>query len=451
MKILLIVIIMLLISSIIFSTELVIEFQKVPETSYVFIKDRMFLHAVTLAETINAEYEWDNNEKSLSVSLNDHTIKFTKDNKSVLLDNQLIEMSEVPILLENRFFLPILDCCKLFGLRVVVNEKMIQIFTSPTQFTYKYSVDGGIGLKFDKRFSYVIKKKIDEMIELEIYGADLEEEVYEIFPESNKIESIKMEMSSENSLVKYLNIKIYFNKYIKVSPVLENNNTIWLKPDDINYERNGKKVVVIDPGHGGFDVGCIGQNKTYEKDVVLKLSNELRKILEANNYVVFMTRETDNYIDLKERAIYSNYLEADLFLSVHMNSTSVDPEYADGMEIFYYEWSETNYATNLSNIYSADQLTDSFFQNKSENKIIMVERSKEIANEIKEIAEINNIRFRKIAEETFDIIVYTDMPSILIECNFLSNSKIEESFKTEKTLEEYSNIFFQGIENYFWN
>ena len=414
MKRFFIILILLLVSTLIFSTELVIEFQRVPETSYVYIKDKMFFHAVTLAETINAEYEWNNTEKSLSVSMNNHKIKFIKDDKSVLLDDHWIEMSEAPILFENRFFLPILDSCKLFGLRVVVNEKMIQIFTSPTQFTYKYSVDGGIGLKFDKRFSYVIKKQTNEMIEIEIYGAELEQEVYEIFPESNKIESIKMEMSSENTLVKYLNIKVYFNKYIKVSPVLENNNTIWLKPDEIKFDGNGKKVVVIDPGHGGFDVGCVGQNKTYEKDVVLNLSNELKDILEANNYVVFMTRETDNYIELKERAIYANYLEADLFLSIHMNSTSVDPEYADGMEIFYYKWSESNYATNLSEVYSNEQLTDNFFQNKSENKILMVEESKIIAEDIKKSAELNDIRFRKISEETYDVITFTDMPSILI-------------------------------------
>ena len=150
MKKSIIILVVLLCFTFSFSTELVIEFQKVPETSYVFIKDKMFFHAVTLAETIDAEYKWNNSEKSLSVWWNDHYIKFTKDDESVLLDDEWIEMTEPPLLIDNRFFLPLLDCCKLFGLRVVVYEEMVQIFTSETNFCYDYTINGGIGLKFDK-------------------------------------------------------------------------------------------------------------------------------------------------------------------------------------------------------------------------------------------------------------------------------------------------------------
>ena len=433
-----------------FATELVIEFQKVPETSYVFIKDKMFFHAVTLAETIDAEYKWNNSEKSLSVWWNDHYIKFIKDDESVLLDDEWIEMSEPALLIENRFFLPLLDCCKLFGLRVVVHEEMVQIFTSTTSFCYNYMIDDGVGLKFDKRVSYVIRKQTEEMIELELYGATLEEDDFEITPDIEGLNQISVKTSSAGSLAEYVSISVYFDKNTLLIPVLENQNTIWLKPNVSTVVRDSKKVVVIDPGHGGIDIGCVGKNKTYEKDVVLNIANELKRLLENNNYIVYMTRSNDTYIELKERAIYANTLDADLFISIHMNSASTNGEYAEGLEIYYYQWLEWNYKIRLSRIYSADKLTDSFVEDKIENKIEMVAESKILAQKIVPFVKENNIVFRKIAQKRFDVIANTEMPSVLVECNFLSNPEIEEAFASYQTVSKYANVLFSGIDSYFW-
>lgn len=451
MKKSIIILVVLLCFTFSFSTELVIEFQKVPETSYVFIKDKMFFHAVTLAETIDAEYKWNNSEKSLSVWWNDHYIKFTKDDESVLLDDEWIEMTEPPLLIDNRFFLPLLDCCKLFGLRVVVYEEMVQIFTSETNFCYDYTINGGIGLKFDKRISYVIKKQTEEMIELELYGARMDENNCEIVPEVSGIKKVKIEATSNESLADYISIKVFLDSNISLVPVLENQNTVWLKPNSSNIVRDSKKVVVVDPGHGGIDIGCVGKNKTYEKDVVLNIANELKEILEQNDYIVYMTRENDTYIELKERAIYANSLDADLFISIHMNSASSNGQYAKGMEIYYYQWLEWNYKIRLSRIYSKDTLTESFIKEKIDNKILMVEESKKLAGEMVPFAEESGILFRKVDQQRFDVIANTEMPSILVECNFLSNPEIEKDFKNQKTISLYANVLFEGINSYFLN
>lgn len=261
--------------------------------------------------------------------------------------------------------------------------------------------------------------------------------------------------------------------------ILENKNSIWLqlnklfdfligkrvedseqeridngctgKNNTYEKDRTNKKVVVIDPGHGGIDNGCIGKNNTYEKDVNLKIANELKKLLEQKDYIVYMTRKDDTYVSLKKRADCANSLGADLFISIHLNSVDFDVEYIEGMEIFYYDWSESNYEADLLDFYSTDSLSESLFREKAKNKILTIDKSREVAEEIKKVVEKTDIRFRKIERDVYDVTAFTDMPSILVECNFLSNPKIEEAFNSHRTVEIYAKFLFDGIDNYFSN
>lgn len=81
-----------------------------------------------------------------------------------------------------------------------------------------------------------------------------------------------------------------------------------------------KYVIVIDAGHGGKDPGCIGKNGTKEKDVVLSVAKKLKTKLDANGFKTYMTRSTDTYLKLAERAEIGEKRKADLFLSLHANA-----------------------------------------------------------------------------------------------------------------------------------
>lgn len=218
-----------------------------------------------------------------------------------------------------------------------------------------------------------------------------------------------------------------------------------------NYFGNNQWVVVIDPGHGGDDLGCVGKNGTYEKDLVLEISKKLEIFLLNKGYIVYLTREDDSFVELIERTEYANSLNADLFVSIHLNSAAVDGEYAEGYEIYYYDLTESNYREDMSKMYSDELLNSSFFRKKIRYKKLMVEESKKGAEKIKKYVEDNNIRFRKIAKETYDVIAYTDIPSVLLECNFLSNPEVEKSFESDETIDLYSNIIYKGINSYFDN
>lgn len=98
---------------------------------------------------------------------------------------------------------------------------------------------------------------------------------------------------------------------------------------------NEKKVVIIDPGHGGYDSGAVGINGILEKDIVLKIALEtvaLNLISKDSNLDIYLTRYTDTLISLKDRFILPKVLKADIFISVHCNY-SENPN-VRGMELY---------------------------------------------------------------------------------------------------------------------
>jgi N-acetylmuramoyl-L-alanine amidase len=99
-----------------------------------------------------------------------------------------------------------------------------------------------------------------------------------------------------------------------------------------------RKIIVIDPGHGGSDPGSIGENTTYEKTITIDISRRLKKLLEEAGAVVLMCRNNDENPSLQDRSDMGNFNNADLFLSVHINSFF--HPYASGTETYYYKPSD---------------------------------------------------------------------------------------------------------------
>ena len=94
-------------------------------------------------------------------------------------------------------------------------------------------------------------------------------------------------------------------------------------------------IIVLDPGHGGKDPGALGRKGTREKDIVLKVSNHLRDLLaKQTNTKVFMTRKSDVFIELKDRATFANQHKADLFVSIHINSHP--KKSIKGLELYHF-------------------------------------------------------------------------------------------------------------------
>ncbi|RDK89163.1 N-acetylmuramoyl-L-alanine amidase family protein [Marinirhabdus gelatinilytica] len=113
--------------------------------------------------------------------------------------------------------------------------------------------------------------------------------------------------------------------------------TFWLMPN-LGFgqsHKNGKTIIIIDPGHGGSDSGAVGVNEIREKDKVLNVSKEIISLNESlfgNTYDIYLTRYEDTLISLKDRAALAKKFNADLFVSLHCNH-SINSN-AKGVEVF---------------------------------------------------------------------------------------------------------------------
>ena len=191
----------------------------------------------------------------------------------------------------------------------------------------------------------------------------------------------------------------------------------------------GVRTVVLDPGHGGADPGCIDATKLYEKDLVLDISLRLRDLLKANTGLdVIMTRETDIAVPLENRTVIANQRRADLFISVHINAFP-KPE-RKGVEVFFLNFSTDpnvnalaarENATTTKTIGEMDKIIRKIVQN---SKII---ESRELARIVqKSLVRQLSARYSGVVDlgtkgGPFWTLIGAGMPSILVEVSHLSN------------------------------
>ena len=221
-----------------------------------------------------------------------------------------------------------------------------------------------------------------------------------------------------------------------------------------------KKIVVLDPGHGGKDPGAIGRSyKTYEKNVTLSMGKELRKQLEAKGFKVYMTRSTDIFIPLRQRVAIARSYHADLFISLHADSTY--NRKAQGLSI--YTLSETasdkeaaalaereNKADIIDGMDFSDnspEINDvliSLSQNDSRNK-----SSKFAAYVVSEMRRIVKLVTNTHKFAGFAVLKAPDIPSVLVELGYLSNHNEEKALRDPSYRKKLAVAIAKAVEAYF--
>jgi N-acetylmuramoyl-L-alanine amidase len=214
--------------------------------------------------------------------------------------------------------------------------------------------------------------------------------------------------------------------------------------------------IVIDPGHGGHDPGTIGHAGLQEKDLVLDVSLRLEKMLHGEpGTEVIMTRSTDAYVPLEERTAIANSKGADLFLSVHANS-SRNPT-ARGIETYILNFALDPHAEEVAareNAISPATLKDLQGLVKAIALNSKIDESRDFATSVHEsmIEKVKagqpGIQDRGVRTAPFYVLIGANMPSVLAEISFVSNPDDERLLRSPDQREKIAESLFAGIKAY---
>jgi N-acetylmuramoyl-L-alanine amidase len=220
----------------------------------------------------------------------------------------------------------------------------------------------------------------------------------------------------------------------------------------------GLKVgrIVLDPGHGGHDTGTIGPGGLLEKDLVLDVAKRLGALIEARlGAEVVFTRTDDTFIPLERRTEIANEQKADLFLSVHANSSSLRT--TSGVETFYLNFTSDRAALevaareNASSVKTVHELRDLVHKITLQEKI---QESQQFATEIQKTlysasARANaRTRNRGVKQAPFVVLIGAEMPSVLAEIGFVSNPRDEALLRKPDFRQKMAEGLFRGISLY---
>lgn len=214
--------------------------------------------------------------------------------------------------------------------------------------------------------------------------------------------------------------------------------------------------IVIDPGHGGHDTGTIGPDGLLEKDLVVDVGRRLGKLLESRlGAEVVYTRKDDTFIPLETRTAIANQDQADLFVSIHANS-SRDPN-ARGVETYYLNFTSSADALevaareNAVSEKSIHELGDLVKKIALKEKI---EESHEFASDVQEAlhsglsSKSPGLRNRGVKKAPFIVLIGANMPSILAEISFVSNPADERKLQTPEYRQRIAESLYRGIAKY---
>jgi N-acetylmuramoyl-L-alanine amidase len=220
----------------------------------------------------------------------------------------------------------------------------------------------------------------------------------------------------------------------------------------------GLKVgrIVIDAGHGGHDTGTIGPNGLLEKDLVLDVSLRLGRLLKNKMGAdVVYTREDDTFVPLETRTAIANQHQADLFISLHANS-SQDPA-VRGVETYYLNFNSSRDAMevaareNAVSEKSVHELGDLVKKIALKDK---VEESREFAADVQHslyqglAGKGNAINDRGVKKAMFIVLIGANMPSILAEISFVSNPSDARKLQTPEYRQKIAESLYRGVARY---
>ncbi|WP_379129353.1 N-acetylmuramoyl-L-alanine amidase [Paenibacillus sp. sgz500958] len=391
--------------------------------------------------TTNLGYSvnWDQKTQQVTVEQQGKTIVLVLNQKSASVDGRTVILNTAPYLRNNITLVPIRFISTEFGLDVAWDnaEKVVTLMTQGSVPVDKLSKVNGVSFSENRliiAMEGTVKPMVSKLSNPDRIIVDLPNSTFsDVFgngelldPSLNgqldvtgypDVSGVRYSLFSSNPYKVRFVIDLNYPKNYTVSATGDEGSLVIVDlnaPDPVDTTiGSGKKLVVLDAGHGAKDSGAVGYTGKYEKKfnlaVILKAAALLKK---ESNIDVVLTRSDDTFLELKERAAIANNLQADLFISVHANSGASSS--ASGTETYYQR-----------------------------------EASKGLANVMhKYLVQATGLSDRGVRYGNFHVIRETKMPAVLLEVGYLSNKGDEALLFTEALQNRVAAAMVKGIKEY---
>lgn len=441
------------------------------------VNDTIMVPLRLISESLGYQVGWDQKSQTVTIEQQGKVLKLKVNQKTATVDDASVQLTAAPILRSNTTLVPIRFISEQFGLTVSWdNTKKVVTLITPDVSNDNNSSNGNTGtdgsetvvppadnsssiakvngVSFsENRLSIALTgnsvPKVTELTGPNRIVIDLPNATFSDQFSSGQVldsklngalevkdypdvSSVRYSLFSSNPYVVRFVIDLNYAKSYNVSVTGDESKLLVIdlntdstgdsgntgnttNPGDITTppSNNGRKLVVLDAGHGAKDSGAVGITGKYEKTfnlaIILKTAELLKK---ESNIDVILTRKDDTFLELKERAAIANNAKADLFISVHANSSTS----------------------------SASNGTETYYQR---------EASKAFANVMhKYLTPASGLTDRGVKYGNFHVIRETKMPAILLEVGYLSNRNDEATLFTEAMQNRVAAAIVSGIKEY---
>jgi N-acetylmuramoyl-L-alanine amidase len=206
-----------------------------------------------------------------------------------------------------------------------------------------------------------------------------------------------------------------------------------------------RRIIVLDPGHGGRESGARGADGTAEKSVALELARLIAGELQRD-YKVTLTRTDDYHVDLDNRTALANHLKADIFVSLHTGGSFV---YSTAGPIIYYYQNASKPSSNRGEnpVLQGENKNTSIPWDRVQSSYL--ERSRILAGMISSrLSTMNTIKNIRIQGAPLAVLQGAHMPAILIEAGYLTNPAEEKNLRNNRFLADVAAEISRGIEDF---
>ena len=444
--------------------------------------DRLFVSARNVVEALGGRITWFPALKLMTVNINGRTARLVIDDPTLEIDEKVIPLEIPARILNNRVMIP-LEVIKFIAevdIKWDNQTKTLSINTIRPYLlkvrSYSHPDKTRVVIDLSEKTEFRADKLTNpDRIFIDIMGSivKLEDTFKQIKIDDGVVKTVRTAQFNEEitrvvfdlyreakyevfSLIEPDRVVIDIFKSGKEAAISQ---TLPAKPEEKSIPKPeiiGKRVVIIDPGHGGKDPGAIGPTGLKEKDVTLGIALYLEKLLKGAGISTYLTRSKDEFVYLENRTNFANQKNGFVFVSLHANSVLNHRPSAEGIETFVL--SSKYIGASARDVADRENRASRAHPEVDADLALIIADLEESANikysldfaDIVQKKLVNYLKLenRGVKQAPFVVLKGANMVAVIVEVGFISNPKEEKLLKTSKFRENAAQALFEAIKYY---